>query len=157
MAALAILLWSEIDLVGRIVFVLAWAATNFVGLILLRRPMPVAALSLLLLVVLILLSRFKHDVLLMTINFVDVMIVDSDTVAFLMNIFPALGMKVWIGGATGLAGLAVIWRIDPFRVPRRAAALGAAVCLVALTVLAVVVAAGASGPKIRSANFKLRR
>src|ERR1044071_7988877 len=73
-AALAILLWSEIDLVGRIVFVLAWGATNFVWLMLLRRPLAAALLSLFLAVLLVLLSRFKHDILMMTVNFLDVMI-----------------------------------------------------------------------------------
>jgi len=42
------------------------------------RPVLAAAIGLTLIVVLILLSRFKHDILLMTINFVDLMVVDAD-------------------------------------------------------------------------------
>src|SRR5687768_16217754 len=79
-AALGILLWSEVDLIGRLVFVLAWGVVNFVWLILLRRPVVAAALSLLLVVLLILLSRFKHDILMMTVNFLDVIIIDPDTI-----------------------------------------------------------------------------
>ena len=42
---------------------------------------------------------YSRDVLLMTVNFVDVMVIDADTFAFLMNVFPSLGAKVWVGGA----------------------------------------------------------
>ena len=40
--------------------------------------------------VLVLLSQLKYHVLMMTANFVDLMIVDTDTVSFLFTIFPAL-------------------------------------------------------------------
>ena len=47
----------------------------------LRRPALSGALSLTMVVVLVLLSRFKHDVAQMTVNFVDVMVVDHVTKA----------------------------------------------------------------------------
>src|SRR5262249_50450401 len=73
-SAFAIMLWSEVDVVARTTFVLAWGFLNFFWLAVLRRPALSAALSLVMLVVLILLSRFKHDILFMTASFVDVMI-----------------------------------------------------------------------------------
>ena len=139
LAALGLMIGTEVDLVSKAAFLLAWGFLNFCWLAALRRPAAAAALSLAIIVVLILLSRFKHDVLLMTINFVDVMIVDSDTVAFLMNVFPALGAKVWLGAALGLVGLIAIWRLDPFRLRPRDAVAGAALCLASLTGLALAV------------------
>ncbi|MBM3530240.1 MAG: LTA synthase family protein [Alphaproteobacteria bacterium] len=138
-AALAILLWSEIDLVSRLAFVLAWGLFNFAWLILLRRPAAAAALSLLLIVILILLSRFKHDSLLMTVNFLDLILIDPDTTAFLFTIYPHL---VWIvAGAAALVALAlaVLWRLDPFRVRLRTSLAGASGCLVALATLSLAV------------------
>ena len=137
LAALAVMASTEVGLVPKAAFLLAWGLFNFIWLSVVRRPAAAGALSLAMIAALILLSQLKHDVLLMTINFVDVMIVDSDTVAFLMNVFPALETKVWIGIGLGLVGLAVIWRLDPFRVPRRTAALGAASCLLGLAGLAL--------------------
>jgi hypothetical protein len=92
--ALGILLWSEVDVVGRAVFILAWGLVNFALLAALRRPAISAGLSLTLVVVLILLSRFKHDVQMMTVSFFDVMIIDTDTIAFLFAVFPHLGWMV---------------------------------------------------------------
>jgi len=77
-AAFAIMLWSEVDVVAKTTFVLAWGFLNFFWLAVLRRPGLSAALSLAMLIVLILLSRFKHDMLFMTASFVDVMIIDAD-------------------------------------------------------------------------------
>ena len=50
---------------------------NFTLFVLLRRPMAAAALSLALMAALILLSQFKHGILLMTVNFLDIMIMIS--------------------------------------------------------------------------------
>ena len=59
-------------------------------------------MSLALIVVLILLSQFKHDVLMMTATFVDVMLIDLDTFSFLMTIIPGLAWKVGLGGRAGV-------------------------------------------------------
>ena len=48
----------------------------------LRRPAIAALLSLAMIVALILLSQFKYDKLMMTVNFVDLMIIDQDTSRF---------------------------------------------------------------------------
>ena len=79
---------TEISLVGVAVFVLVWVMLNCLWLALLRRPTVAALISLGILIVLTLLSRFKFDKLWMTIDFVDVMIVDRDTTTFLLEIFP---------------------------------------------------------------------
>ena len=67
---------------------------------------------------LVLLSQLKYHVLMMTANFVDLMIVDTDTVSFLFTIFPALRWIVALA-LVALVPLAVFaWRLDPFRVRR---------------------------------------
>ena len=81
------------------------------------------------LVSLILLSRFKHSVLLMTVNFVDFVVIDADTFAFLMKIFANLDARAVVAIAVALLALALIWRFDRLRVGRRAALLGAVACL----------------------------
>src|SRR5437764_4890295 len=92
--SLAMLIVSESGTVSRLAFLLSWAFFNFCWIALLRRPAVAAAISLAWLVLLILLSRFKHDVLLMTVNFVDFMVVDADTISFLLKVFPSLDAKV---------------------------------------------------------------
>ncbi len=138
-AALLVLLATESRLVPQLAFVLSWGFFNFCWMLLLRRPAVAAAISLAFLALLILLSQFKHDILLMTINFVDLMIIDADTFSFLMKIFPNLGVKVAIAVTLVVAGLILIWRYDPFRVRRHVALLGAAGCLASLVSLAVAV------------------
>ena len=137
LAALALLVWSEIDLVARAAFVLAWALLNFFWLAVLRRPLPAAAVTLMLFTLIVLLSRFKHDVLLMTANFLDVMIIDTDTVSFLLTVFPNLWWMVGAALAVLLPVLALLWWFDPFRVRLRMALLGTAFSLAALSALAL--------------------
>ena len=81
---------TEVSLLGMAVFLLVWIMLNCLWLALLRRPVVAALLSLEALALLTLLSRFKYDKLWMTIDFVDVMILDRDTVAFLLAVFPSL-------------------------------------------------------------------
>ena len=103
-----------------------------------------ASLSLVMIVVLILLSQFKQDILIMSANFVDVMLIDADTVSFLLTIFPGLAARVAAVAGVVLPLLALFWWLDPFRVRLRTAALGAVVCLGALS---GAVARGADGPR----------
>ena len=88
LAALAVMLQTETDFGSRICFLLSWGILNFFWIALLRRPALSGALSLTMVVVLILLSRLKHDIVQMTANFVDLMVIDRDTAAFLFTIFP---------------------------------------------------------------------
>src|SRR5260370_35056531 len=70
-AAFAIMLWSEVDVVAKTTFVLAWGFLNFFWLAVRRRPGLCAALSLVMPTALILLSRFTHGILCMSEGFVD--------------------------------------------------------------------------------------
>jgi len=134
-AALAVMAWTETDLVAKTAFLLAWGTVNFIWLALLRRPSVAAALSLALLAILVLLSRFKYDVLQMTVNFVDVMVIEPDTIAYLFALFPSLGIAVGAAVVVAAPLLAAIWWFDPFRIPRAHALGGALACTAGLTML----------------------
>src|SRR6266550_2427789 len=123
-AAFAIMLWSEVDVVAKTTFVLAWGFLNFFWLAVLRRPGLSAALSLVMIVVLILLSRLKHDILFMTASFVDVMIIDANTFAFLMMASSNLRYAIAAAFLVGVPALVLLWRLDPFRVRLYAASIG---------------------------------
>src|SRR3954468_15111265 len=118
-AALGLMLWSESTLLGKAAYLLAWGFVNCFWLAVLRRPAPAAALSLVLFAVLVLLSRFKHDVLFMTVNFVDVMVIDNDTFGFLLAVFPGLHRAVVVAALVGVPALILLWWLDPLRVRRR--------------------------------------
>jgi hypothetical protein len=133
--ALVIMVATEATATAMAAFALAWGILNFFWLALTRRPMLAATLSLTMMTVLVLLSQLKYHVLMMTANFVDLMIVDTDTISFLFTIFPALRWIVTLS-VIALVPIAVLaWRLDPFRV-RRLTALGLALaCLGWLTIL----------------------
>ena len=139
LVAFAVLLHTEDDLVPRLAFLLTWGFLNFAWLMLLRRPAVAASLSLVMVVVLILLSQFKQDILIMSANFVDLLLIDADTASFLLTIFPGLAARVAAVAGVVLPLLALFWWLDPTRVRRRWAALGAVVCLAALSGLSFVV------------------
>src|SRR5690348_4330325 len=132
MAALAIMLETEADFGGRMSFALAWGILNFSFIALLRRPALSGALSLTLVVVLVLLSRLKHDVVQMTANFVDLMVIDRDTAAFLFTIFPNLRWSVMAAALVTLPLMYTLWWLDPFRIPRLPALACKLTCLAAL-------------------------
>jgi hypothetical protein len=132
LAALAIMLQTESDFGSRTCFILAWGILNFLFLALLRRPALSGALSLTLVVVLVLLSRLKHDVVQMTANFVDLMIIDRDTAAFLFTIFPNLRWSVISAGLVTIPLMYALWWLDPFRVRRLPALACKLTCLAAL-------------------------
>src|SRR5258706_6150765 len=132
LAALGVMLHTEPDLGSRTGFLLAWGILNLFWIALLRRPALSGALSLTLVVVLILLSRLKHDIVQMTANFVDLMVIDRDTAAFLFTIFPNLRWSV-IGAALVIIPLMyALWWLDPFRIRRLPALAGKLACLAAL-------------------------
>jgi hypothetical protein len=139
LAAISVAAWTEYDWVGPAIFMLAWALLNFTFILLLRRPAISAGLSLCLFAAVIMLSQLKFSILWTVINFFDVLIVDSDTVAFLLSIFPDLRIMALIGVLIVVPALVLIWRIDPFRVRRSVALLGAAACSIAITVWALAV------------------
>jgi hypothetical protein len=137
LAALAVLLWSENDLVPKLAFVLSWGLLNCFWLALLRRPALSAALSLGLIVGLIAISRFKFKVLWMTANFIDVLIIDADTLAYLWSIFPTVRIFVLLGLAVAAPLAVLLWWSDPLRIRLRTALAGFAACLAVLTGLSI--------------------
>ena len=132
LAALVSLYLTEVDLTGQALFVLAFGLLNCIWLVILRRPGMAAALSLLPVVLVIVLSKFKFDMLWMTLSFFDVLIVDTDTVAFLLMIFPKVRTAVIVGAVIMVPLLILLWRRDPFRVPRLISLLAGAVCFAGL-------------------------
>src|ERR1700722_17549474 len=132
LAALAVMLQTETDLGARICFLLSWFILNLFWIALLRRPALSGALSLTLVVVLVLLSRLKHDVAQMTANFVDLMVIDRDTAAFLFTIFPHLRWSVIGAAAVTIPLMYALWWLDPFRIRRLPAVACMLACLAAL-------------------------
>src|SRR5262245_16200342 len=139
LAALIIMAASEDAPEKKAVFLLTWGMLNFFWLALLRRPGVSAALSLAMIALLIRVSQLKYSVLWMTANFVDLMIIDPDTISFLLTIFPVLVPIVLASIAAAIPLLVLIWRLDPFRVRRLTAVGGAVGCLVGLVGLSTAV------------------
>lgn len=132
LAALVSMYLTEVDLYGQALFLLTLGLLNSVWLLILRRPGIAAAFSFLLIVLEIALSKFKFDMLWMTLSFFDVMVIDGDTFSFLMTIFPKVRLAVIAGALIGIPLLILLWRGDPFRVPRLIAGVVGAACLAGL-------------------------
>jgi len=132
LAALAVMLQTETDFGSRIGFLLSWGILNCFFIALLRRPALSGALSLTLVVVLVLLSQLKHDIVQMTANFVDLMVIDRDTAAFLFTIFPNLRWSVILAAFVTIPLMYALWWLDPFRIRRLPAAAAALAFLAAL-------------------------
>jgi hypothetical protein len=139
LAAFGIFLWSEDEPSAQAAFVLTWAALNFFWLVLLRRPLTSAALSLVLIVILIALSQFKHGTLMMTATFVDVMLIDAATFSFFLKVNPGLVEKLGLAVALALPVMVLLWRAEPFRARRSTALLGLLLSLAALAGLSLTV------------------
>ena len=135
--ALILMAATEADWVARAAFLLSWALLNCFWLALFRRPAVAALLSLELVVALTLLSRFKFDKLWMTVDFVDVMIIDRDTSAFLLSVFPALRGWLALAVAATVALAFAAWRLDPNRLRRRNSVIGGTLCLGGLVALSL--------------------
>jgi hypothetical protein len=131
-AALLLMFQTETDLSSRTGFLMSWGILNFFWIALLRRPALSGALSLTLVVVLVLLSRLKHDVVQMTANFVDLMVIDRDTAAFLFTIFPHLRWSVIGAAVVTIPLMYALWWLDPFRIRRLPATACMLACLAAL-------------------------
>jgi len=138
LAALGIMLRTETDFGSRAAFLLAWGILNFFFITWLRRPALSGALSLTLVVVLVLLSQLKHGIVQMTANFLDLILIDRDTAAFLFTIFPNLRWSVALAAFVILPLMYALWWLDPFRIRRLPAAAGLMACLAALTGYAVI-------------------
>jgi hypothetical protein len=78
------------------------------------------------------LARLKHDIVQMTANFVDLMMIDRDTAAFLFTIFPNLRWSVIGAALVTIPLMYALWWLDPFRIRRLPALAGMLACLAAL-------------------------
>src|SRR5580700_8667848 len=137
LVSLAIMAFTEADLVAKLAFLLAWGILNFFWLVLTRRPAVSAALSLLMIVILVLVSRLKFDIIWMTANFLDVMIIDNDTVSFLLSIMPGLYRNIIVSTVVVLPLVVLLWHFDTFRIGRRTSLVGFAACLVGITAVSL--------------------
>ena len=138
-AALGTMAVTEVDPLSKAAFLLAWLVLNCFWLAVLKRPAIAALLSLTLVVTLIVLSQFKHEKLWMTVNFVDLMVIDQDTAAFLVAIMPRLRWPIALGVIAAIPLVVFTWRLDPFRVRRRVAVLGGALAFSVLAALSLSV------------------
>jgi hypothetical protein len=135
LTALICMYLTEVDLFGQTLFLLAFGFVNCVWLTLLRRPAMAAGLSLTMVALIVVLSKFKFETLWMTISFIDVMVIDADTVTFLLAIYPKLRTALIVAFIAGVPLLVLLWRLDPFRAPRMPAAAGGMACLAGIVAL----------------------
>jgi phosphoglycerol transferase MdoB-like AlkP superfamily enzyme len=138
LAALVVMAATEVAVLPKVMFLLSWGLLNFFWLMVSRRPGVSAALSLGMIVALVLMSRLKHDILMLTVNFIDVMIIDTDTISFLLGLYPELRRNLLIAAVLAVPLLVWLWRMDPYRVRMRIAAAGAGSCLAGLTALCFI-------------------
>ncbi len=118
-AALATIYSSEYGPFATSLAILSWALLNALGLVVFRRPLISAALSLSVLAALIVLSQFKFNITQLTLTFLDFLIVDQDTVSFLLSIFPQLRWPLAIAALVALPAVWILWRLDVAVVKRR--------------------------------------
>jgi phosphoglycerol transferase MdoB-like AlkP superfamily enzyme len=137
LVALGIMVWSEFGLVGKAAFLLTWGLYNFFWLALLRRPAVAATLSLAMIVVLVVLSRLKHTMIWMTANFLDLMIIDTDSISYALDVMPTLNRNIVVALALPVPVLILLWWFDNFRVRLRTSVLGFAGCLLTLTAVSL--------------------
>jgi len=118
---------------------LAWLFANCLVLLVMPRPGIAAALSLMVTVVLIAFSRFKYDILQLTLTFLDFLIIDRDTFSFLLSIFPRLKLPLLLAAIAAVPVLWLVWRTDPFRISRRISLALLAFATVSISAMAIAV------------------
>jgi hypothetical protein len=138
-AAFVILCCTEREPFHVALFLLAWGWFNFAWLFVFPRPGVAAALSLLLVCAVIVLSWFKMSVTWATLSFFDFVIVDPDSFRFLTETFPQLRLELPLAAVLVIFMLAWIWRLDPFTVRRSTSLVGGTACLAALSALSLAV------------------
>src|SRR5581483_7522889 len=137
--ALVAMVRTEVGPFALALYLLTWALLNFFWLAVLRRPAIAALISLAVIETIIQLSYFKFEITWMTITFLDLLIVDTDTFKFLLAVSPALRLGLFIGAILAAPLLILIWKGDPFRLRRRAGAVGAAGCMSIIAILSLAV------------------
>jgi phosphoglycerol transferase MdoB-like AlkP superfamily enzyme len=139
LAALYALFTTEYGAFAITLSLLAWLFANCLVLLFLPRPGIAAALALMATVVLIALSRFKFDILQLSITFLDFLIIDRDTFSFLLSVFPTLKLPLLLAAIAAAPVLWLIWRTDPFRVSRKVSLALLAFAGVAISAMAIAV------------------
>jgi hypothetical protein len=137
LAALGLMIWTEGGLVAQTAFLSTWGLLNFFWLALLRRPAVAGALSLFMIIALVLLSRLKYEMIWMTANFLDVLILDTDSITYALSVMPTLDRSILLALVLPVPILALLWWLDPIRVRRATAVLGVAACLALLTAVSL--------------------
>jgi phosphoglycerol transferase MdoB-like AlkP superfamily enzyme len=137
LGALYVLFTTEYGPFAITLSLLAWLFANCLVLVFLPRPGIAAALCLLATVVLIALSRFKFDILQLSLTFLDFLIIDRDTFSFLLSVFPRLKLPLLFAVITAVPMLWLIWRTDPFRIPRKVSLALLAFATVAISAMAI--------------------
>lgn len=137
LTALYLMAATEVGVVARTVFVLVWALLNCFWLTISRRLTVAAIMSLSSIVALIVLSQFKYDKLWLTADFMDVMIIDHDTSAFLLATFPALRLPIAAAALTIGIMSAIAWRIDRVRISTWISGVGGLLCFGSLVALSL--------------------
>lgn len=123
---------TEIGIFGQGLCLLTWLLLNCVFLMILRRAALAAALSLAMVEFLILVSDFKFRITWMTATFLDVMVIDPDSLAFLLSVVPGLRLAVGASAVVGIVLLVCLWRFDRTRIARLRSALMGSACLAAI-------------------------
>ena len=140
LTAAGILLSTEDDLTSKAAFLLTWIFLNSLWIVVLRRPAVAAGIYLVMVVLLIALSLFKHRALTMTISVFDVMVVDADTISFVLATFPDLQWQLTRFALVAVPVLMLVWWVDPIRVRVRAAFASLILSFAALAALSFAVA-----------------
>jgi hypothetical protein len=117
---------------GQGLCLLTWILLNCVFLLLLRRAALAAALSLGLIEFLILVSQFKFKITWMTATFLDVMVIDPDSLAFLLSVMPGLRFATGASAVVAIVLVVLLWKFDRTRMPRLLSAILGCVCLAAI-------------------------
>ena len=119
-------------------FLLTWGLLNFAWLAVLRRPGVSAVLSLAMVAILIQVSELKYKVVWQTVDFVDLMIIDPQLVRLsARDLSGPDHLRRHRRRGRVCRSLMLLWRLDPFRMPRLAAIAGAVACLLGLVGLSV--------------------
>jgi hypothetical protein len=139
LGALYALLTTEYGPFAIALSLLAWLFANCLVLVFLPRPGIAAALSLIATVVLIACSRFKFDILQLSITFLDFLIIDRDTFSFLLSVFPRLKLPLLLAAIAAVPVLWLVWRTDPFRVSRKVSLAGLALAAAGISGMAIAV------------------
>jgi hypothetical protein len=130
--ALIRIVQTEIGPFGQGLALLTWILLNALFLLVLRRPAVAAALSLGLIEGTILVSQFKFKITWMTATFLDVMVIDPDSLAFLLSVVPGLRLVLGLSAIVGVVLLVLLWTLDRARIPRVASALVATASVAAI-------------------------